>query len=1041
MPLVVYKSSAGSGKTTTLVNEYLNICLKRPHDFRHILAITFTNKAAHEMKERIIKTLQTIISSDWQKDERILLLYKKTQLDDKIFEVRALELLKLITHRFEDFSVSTIDSFVHKVIRTFANEVHLPPNFEVVLNNDDLIPDIINELYEKVGTDPVLTQILVKFVLDQSENEKSPDPTFMLSKFISNQLSEESFIEVKKLEGLSTAELWNIIKNILQQLEIHKANIEQLAQSALSLLEENSISSADLSGGRNGIFSFFNKAQQVRTRAATDLPASPTVLKNLAQDKWFSAKAKAGEKANIEAIKEKLLILFEKLNSAMELYFRYYLISRKIYVLALVHELRQLLTAHTETTGKVHISEFNKLVYNEVADQPVPFIYERLGKKYQYFLIDEFQDTSVLQWNNLLPLIGESLAYNKFNMLVGDAKQAIYRFRNGEVELFSSLPQLYNNDGSALALERENQLKNAYEEIPLDQNWRSHEEIIGFNNQFFDYLKAGLGGYIQKVYENHQQSIPNDKKPGGLVDIELISGENKEEILQQKQEKLIEIVDNLLKNNYTPSDIGILCRTGAAVRAYASHLIDYGYSVLSEESLLVANAPEVQVLAAFFQLLVNPANAIAQACLLENIRVLRLDKGPADDYYRRFFSIKHTQIQSILTFFDTEISHDSIENKPLTEIADFVLRNIIKTTRANIFVQYYFEFLHHAPQSIEDMNQLWEDKKGTLFIATPENANAIRVMTVHKSKGLAFEIVITDTDLETIKRTRDEFWMESGLKDAEQLDVGLFPLSKALSLIYKENIYEKEVERSTLDYLNVLYVAFTRPIKGLYILANKNTDDKPGILGGWLIEFVKLQQIYNENQTHYTFGELPVQLKDQQDDIVRYMLENWPSFSWHKNMWIAKPETESDASMSNKSDRDYGIFVHQLLSQIRNINDIDPVIEHQEVTGNLNEQEAALFTKILTDITSHNKLSHYYSPSVWSRNETEILLKSGEIIRPDRVVKINNEYIVIDYKTGNPQPEHIHQMNKYKKAIKTLGFERVKACLVYLFDEIEIVDV
>jgi ATP-dependent exoDNAse (exonuclease V) beta subunit len=171
------------------------------------------------------------------------------------------------------------------------------------------------------------------------------------------------------------------------------------------------------------------------------------------------------------------------------------------------------------------------------------------------------------------------------------------------------------------------------------------------------------------------------------------------------------------------------------------------------------------------------------------------------------------------------------------------------------------------------------------------------------------------------------------------------------------------------------------------------------------------------------------------------MLENWPSFSWHKNMWIAKPETESDASMSNKSDRDYGIFVHQLLAQIRNINDIDPVIEHQEVTGNLNEQEAALFTKILTDITSHNKLSHYYSQNVWSRNETEILLKSGEIIRPDRVVKINNECIVIDYKTGNPQPEHIHQMNKYKKAIKTLGFERVKAFLVYLFDKIEIVDV
>lgn len=1041
MPLVVYKSSAGSGKTTTLVNEYLNICLKRPQDFRHILAITFTNKAAREMKERIIHTLKAIGSSNWQHDPRIELLHAKTQLEEHTFEARAQELLTLITHRYEDFSVSTIDSFVHKIIRTFANEVSLPPNFEVVLNNDDLIPDIIQKLFDKVGVDPVLTQILVKFVLDQSESEKSPDPTLMLSGFISNQLSEESFIEVKKLEGLTTHDLWNSIKEILKELDRQKKVIEELSKKALSLLSENNIQPSDLAGGKNGIFSFFNKASEVNSRPATDLPPTGTVLKNIEADKWYAAKASVSVKIKIDEVKTELLGLFNQINQVMYPYFHHFLITSKIYVLALVHELRQLMNAHTEETGKVHISEFNKLVYNQVADQPVPFIYERLGKKYQYFLIDEFQDTSVLQWNNLLPLIDESLAFNKFNMLVGDAKQAIYRFRNGEVELFSSLPKLYNNDGSTMALQRENQLIQGYKEIPLDKNWRSHEEIIGFNNSFFDHIKLGHSEYIQQIYRNHQQQIPEYKKTGGLVDIELILGDNKEEVLVNKQEKLKEIVDQLLRNNYQPSDIGILCRTGAAVRAHASYLIDLGYSVLSEESLLVANAPEVQVMAAFFQLLVNPTNAIAQTALAENMRVLRQISGSPDDFYRSFLSTKHTHIQSIISFFNTEFSDITLDNKPLTEIADFVLREIIKSDNASLFVQYYFEFLQHAPQSIEEMNQLWEDKKGSYFIATPENTDAIRIMTVHKSKGLAFEIVISDTDVEIIKRTRQEFWMESGLPESEKLKVGLFPLTKALSLIGKEDVFQKEEDRSTLDYLNVLYVAFTRPIKALYILANQNHNDKHGKLAHWLIEFLKSKQLYIEEKTSYLLGELPMADEVRKSILEEYELKKWASYSWQKNMWVAKPESDLSVSLLSQSDRDYGIFIHQLLAKIKSKNDVKRVITHQQLVGNIVEQESLLLTSIINQLINHPQLTEYYQPGVWSRNETEILLKDGEIIRPDRVVKLNDELIIIDYKTGEKQPQHSKQLAYYKKAFQLLGFEQTKALLVYLQDGIEVIEV
>ncbi len=1040
MPLVVYKSSAGSGKTTTLVNEYLNIGLRKPTDFKHILAITFTNKAAREMKERIIMTLKKIGHGQWKDDPRIRALFNKTQLDEATFVERGHELLTLITHRYEDFSVSTIDSFVHKIIRTFANEVSLPPNFEVVIHNDDLIPYIVANLYDKVGKDEILTEILVRFVTEQSESEKSPDPGFMLSSFIKSQLGEESFLEVKKLETNSTPELWNTIKKILETVEKQREDIEQLANQALDLISNNGISAADFAGGRNGIFSFFNKASQVRSRKADDLPPSATVLKNLQNNQWYSVKSKPTARAAIDQITDSLVDSFVQINQIFESYFRYYLITRKIYILALIFELRRLFLAHTEETGKVHISEFNKLVYNQVADQPVPYIYERLGKKFHHFLIDEFQDTSVLQWNNLLPLIDESLAYSHFNMLVGDAKQAIYRFRNGEVELFSSLPKLYGSDNSPLSVQRENQLIQAFREIPLDQNWRSHPEIIDFNNEFFTFLKNEHSEFVQNIYHEHQQQTPKSGKTDGLIDIEFAEGEDKEKLLQNKQEKILRMVEELLQNNYQSGDIGILCRTKEAVQAHAAFLMEKGYAVLSEESLLVANAPEVQAMAAFFALIVNPSNAIAQTALLENFRTLNAPDTDADTYYRSFLSRKHTNIASILSFFGIDVKNENIEQQPLTEVADFVLREILKVEEASVFVQYYFEFLQQAPQLIEDMNRLWEEKKGSYFIATPENTDAIQVMTVHKSKGLAFEVVIVDADTSQVKNTRMTYWDESGLPESNRLKVALFPLSKALSLINRQWVAEKEAERSSLDYLNVLYVACTRPIKALYVLANKTQEKKYGVLGGWLIDFLKQKEVFDENIAQYTFGKLPFREKAPSQQNSEYLLTKWPSFSWKEHITVAKPEESAGATLFAKTERDYGNLVHMLLAQVGTTEDIEPLLKKQVLTGMLTQEEAAFLGSGMRQIVAHPQLEAYFQPGTKYKNETEILLDTKDIIRPDRVVKTDDHLVVIDYKTGETDPKHEKQIARYMNAFLSMGYNRVKALLVYLRDEVTVVE-
>jgi len=1036
MAFVVYKSSAGSGKTATLVLEYLKLCLKNPNDFKRTLAITFTNKAAGEMKSRIIDTL--VLISNAEENFITEKLKEHLEIKDDEFQKRGKELLSLITHNYDEFSVSTIDSFVHKIIRTFTNELHLPSNFEIILDKDDLIPEILDNLYRKIGHDKQLTDILVSFVFKQIEEEKTHNISIMLSEFVNYNLSEDVFAQKKFLNSLDINDFIEIIKLLKKKQKQLKENIQQYAKQAINLFSTVSLSADDISYKEKGIYGYFKKLQDI-SEANEILPGKRNI-DIVENDKWVSKKANQVAISAIDGIKVRLTDLFNKIIEDVPTYILLNFIYSKIYSVALTTVIQSLFGEFVNRSAKVHISEFNKKISDSIADQPIPFLYERLGFKYKNFLIDEFQDTSILQWNNLLPLIDESLAYSRFNMLVGDAKQAIYRFRNGEVELFSSLPKLYGSDNSPLSVQRENQLIQAFREIPLDQNWRSHPEIIHFNNELFTFLKNKHSEFIQHIYHDLEQQVPKNGKTDGLIDIEFMEVEDKEMPFQKRQEKILRILDDLLQKNYQPGDIGILCRTKEAVKEHAAFLMERGYAVLSEESLLVVNAPEVQAMAAFFQLIVNPSNTIAQTVLLENIRKINSPDADPDTYYRSFLSQKHNSIHSILSLFGVSAQHEKLEQQPLTEIADFVLREILKVEKASVFVQYYFEFLQQAPQTPDELNRLWEEKKGSYFIATPENTNAIQVMTVHKSKGLAFEVVIVDADTSQVKRTRMTYWDASGLPEPNNLQVALFPLTNALSLINRQGVADKEDERSALDYLNILYVAFTRPIKALYVLPRKINDKKYGVLGTWLMDFLKQKDVFDENKVHYTIGQLPDREKITPRQHTEYLLDKWPSFSWKEHITVAKPEESAGATLFAKTERDYGNLVHMLLAQVGTTEDIEPLLKKQVLTGMLTQEEAAFLGSGMRQIVAHPQLAAYFQPGTKYKNETEILLDTMEIIRPDRVVKTPDHLAVIDYKTGEIDPKHEKQIIRYRNAIQSMGYARVKAMLVYLRDEVTVVE-
>ncbi|NQU34031.1 MAG: UvrD-helicase domain-containing protein [Bacteroidetes bacterium] len=1039
MPLKVYKSSAGSGKTTTLVNEYLKIALDPTKSFRHILAITFTNKAANEMKIRVIETLKDLIDEEREPSQKLLILINELNLDLSIIRIRAQKLLTQILHNYDEFAISTIDSFIHRIIRTFATDVQLPQNFEVVIDDDDIIPDIIQNLYEKVGKDKELTKVLVDFVMDQADEENSYDPTHKFVGFIKHHMQEDGFEHINKLAKLSLNDLSSIITRLKKKIEFLKSEIIKTATSAVVLCSENNLEVKDFYQGSRGIMAYFDKISKFNVSDEKLFPGLK-IQETINDEKWFAAKANISTQNSILAIAPKLTSYFHTIVCKIEEYFFYRLIYSKIYSLALIHEIRSLFIGFTEETGKVHISEFNKKISNEIADQPVPFIYERLGRKYRYFLIDEFQDTSVLQWHNLLPLIDESLSYGNFNMLVGDAKQAIYRFRSGEVELFSSLPDLYKNDGSDLALTRQNQFHQEYEEIILSTNWRSHSEIIKFNNDFFRIQTELLSERTKQIYQHLEQEIPENDKKGGLVSINFVEADNAEDFNTKKLESIKHFVDILLEKKFDNKDICILCRARKSTIDIAGYLIKNNYDVVSSESLLLSNSPKVRLIIAFFKLLVYPDNELATAEFIDNyINVI----GSTPSFDNDFNSIRKNKKNGINKIFDHyNIVANSAELLALStyEIAEFVLREIIKINSADVFIQFFLDFISETGLPLDGFLSRWEIKKEKLFITMSDDLDAIKIMTIHKAKGLDFPAVIVDASNTKNQNTKSEYWEDLELKGFEELKVGLLPLNRKLELIGRSNIYEEEASKTELDFLNIVYVAFTRPQKALFAIGQIQEGNIKDIFSKYLINYLKNKGIWDENKLSYNIGELAMQDIPTFNEVNKTInLEDFISSKWTDLITVASTEDITTEILEGSSSRSYGKLIHKILAEIESADQLDPLLVYLSESGILTENELQIIENIVTSVITHPELKNYFQKNIIIKNETEVMLDNGDIVRPDRVVIDNELLTIIDYKTGEEKKQDYNQIKNYRDAFSKLGYKHIETKLVYIGDVIRVV--
>lgn len=1034
MSFTVYRSSAGSGKTFTLVREYIKILLLKPSDFRHILAITFTNKAANEMKERVLKALTALAHDPANPGNSISstllpLLVRETGLNPSEIARNAAQALELILHNYADFSIGTIDGFFHKLIRTFAHDFGLPVNFNVELDSDELLYTAVDLLLERVGDDRGLTSLLVNFLETRMEDDKGWKIDEALAGFAKLLMEEEGQAEVKKLSHLSLDHFKAIATTLYSMIREFEKNIRDIAIPAAQLIHGHNIPPDAFFQGKNGIGKYF---ENLASGKIDKLEPNSYVKKTVEENKWFSEKSDVAVRDEIDAISGQLGDIFEKLQNETRLhketYFLRKLLIKTIYPLSVLNEIEKTLSEFKRQNNLVHISEFNSRIARIVMNEPVPFIYERLGEKYHHILIDEFQDTSVLQWMNFIPLIENALAGGYFNLVVGDGKQAIYRWRNGDVEQFNALPSIRGSEKDRVLNQREKALVRNFQSVALNTNYRSRDSIVGFNNRFFRIIADRvLTAGKEKIYKGLEQ-LPGSGKPGGYVRMELLRGDVDADGAGYELttlERVNSLIREASQEQFSYSDMAILCRSNHHASLIARFLLEQGVNVVSSESLLVAQSLKVRFIIACLRFLFEPHNDIV---LAEISMFIENNTGE--------------------TFENEPVRKEEFITLPIYDLCEALIRKYNLNKQPDAYLQFFLDAVLKFSVKISsgslDFLDWWEKKKNSLSVVVSDGMDAVKVMTIHKAKGLQFPMVILPFARDTLKNTRKYLWVGLDPSVAPGLDTAILPGVKEMEATPFSHLLVDEQQKSMLDLVNILYVAMTRPEERLYILTGfppKNSKE-PNSLPTFFDFFLKNEGLWAENQSQYEFGKRENHLPGRKSETLT-TVQSGPVISndWSKTIKIRLRAPEMwDMDQPNAKSQ-WGTRAHTLLSWIKTARDVPVALEKGILTGLIEKGDVEKTGELLGSVIRNPELQRFFSEEVVVKTEAEILTPEGTFYRPDRVIFDGDCVTVIDYKTGNPRKSHAGQLINYASHLASMGYNRIDRMLIYLGPEIKIVNV
>lgn len=1047
MSLKVYKSSAGSGKTFTLVLEYLVLVLKYPLYYRQILAVTFTNKAANEMKTRVIEALWLISDPNNNRYPKynllVNLLAKNDFGSEELVNQRASKVFNAILHRYSDFHIGTIDAFIHRLVRTFAHDLNLPATFETILESDDLAKDMSNELIQFIGHDDYVTALITEFLIENIGEENDWRIDKMLRDYIRELLNEEAFFQADETGLPGEDELSQVKSWISSRIHTFERTMQSEADKILTLLSGAGITAEDMPGKSRGIGSVLQKLSSGRFE---DGLTGVAFTKALESDQPFmAAKASQNLRLAFATVEENVMPRWERIRELMlteyDRYIILKLLKRNIYGFALQNKLKQISLQIIHDRQEVHISEFNKRIAALLQSSPVPFIYERLGERYKSFLLDEFQDTSILQWHNMLPLLENSLATGNDNLIVGDGKQSIYRFRSGEFQQFLKLPEIYQAGINDHLLRVQDLLKRNYLEYNLDTNYRSEKVVVEFNNNFFGFVsKHYIGESYRVVYQNQAQKVHQPSNENGLVQIEFL--EPTEE-MQARRIRMIERTYDLVieqtNAGFSLRDIAILVSYKEDGNEIARFLASRGIQVVSSDSLLLNSSSSVRLVLSLMRFQQYPSDQINRLEALFHLQDLRpevLTATAGHNWFESYNLLNQKEQQDFVNKFLPSWN----SNFSLYDLAEFIIRSLQLDKSPDAYLQFLldeiYRFVVQDQKSLEEFLSYWDENGDNKSVVVPEQTEAVRVMTVHKAKGLEFPVVILPFATRSFSTlTRKNLWLDLKQLEIPGIKSGFIKASKSLEQTRYGFQYSDEKEKSKLDKLNVLYVALTRAIGKLYVLTSLPTRNVPGY-AALFKDFLLDIGLWEDSKTIYTFGnefngkktESEYQ-KNEETATVEFISTNWS-----EKISIAAESMPGSAMLFNHAALDAGNFIHALLARIIHVADAAPVLQNAFLSGFLDKTQQEKMGRLIDSFAHHELLSNAFDPRWKIKTEAGILTKTSEIFRVDRYVEMTDQVFIIDYKTGREDGSHHQQVRRYVKEIEDLQTKSVKGYLLYLFD-------
>ena len=1075
--LTVYKASAGSGKTFTLASEYITLVVKNPQDYRSILAVTFTNKATQEMKTRILSQLYGIAHSLPDSEAYYEQVRMKTGFSEQTIRENAAKALSLLTHHYNEFRVQTIDAFFQSVLRNLARELNLTANLRVDLNDEQVEAQAVDELINSLEEGEEVLNWIRDYIDKNIEDDKGWNVISQIKDFgknifkdfykdhkteLDNRFSDESFFNdfITDLRERRT--------RILNRLNEH-------AKQMYKKIRDANLDNPNLfNRGANGLLSHIIKL----TKGTPSNDATPQYVQSCIDyaDKWPANKCPAKERAAIiELASVSLCSDLKILNDYRIKDWREYqscnLTLKHLSQLRLLYAISEAVDEINKDTNRFMLSNTQSLLCTLMKDSDTPFVFEKMGAYLKHIMIDEFQDTSTIQWNNFRKLLDNCMAQvDSHNLIVGDVKQSIYRWRQGDWKLLNNIEHDFTKEQIKIE--------------PLDTNYRSEENIIRFNNAFFKQAVSQTVNELEseriqgatelvEAYKEIEQK-PRKDNGKGCVRIKLFryDTKNASDYKQKILNELIENIRQLLDQGYKQKDIAILARSKKVIPDIVDSFqnIDKDVSLVSDEAFRLDASLAVNVIIEALRLLTHPHDKLTESKLVKLYQQQVIKTGK--DFNDLFVGENSTELKSFLPsgYID---KFESLSRLSLIDLVDeiYSLFSLDSLEGQSAYVCTFYdtlnEYLRDHPADIDDFIEEWEDTLSSNTIQSDE-VDGIRLITIHKSKGLEYDnVLIPFCDWELEKTNGITIWCSGDDKEKPYGELPLIPVdysSKMLGTVFEDD-YKEEHLQNTVDNMNLLYVAFTRAGKNLFITGKKYKERTKGksershIIQYIIEELAKelpgaiIDDAGENGPISFELGTLSTcEERVEKEKATENPFELSPKTHKLKIETFPHPVSFRQSNKSHDfikgedidpSDaRRYikvGNVLHQLFSTILTEADIEPRLKELEQAGIIYNDDITsreLQNKISCAL-SNEKVKHWFSPRWKLFNECTILdydKETGDVYehRPDRVMTDGKEMIVVDFKFGKPRDEYHEQVQRYMRLLMRMGYKQVSGYIWYV---------